>query len=47
LVLVVAIMVVASLETRKTPCGKYTTYPGDHDRKMCPELYEDFCLKND
>ncbi len=36
LLLIIGIMVVAGLETRKTPCGKYTTYPVSYDRKLCP-----------
>jgi len=38
LILIIGIMVVAGLETRKTPCGKYTTYPVSYDWKLCPPL---------
>jgi hypothetical protein len=35
----VALMVVAALETRKTPCGRYTTSRRSHDDTLCPTLY--------
>jgi hypothetical protein len=38
LLLIIGIMVVAGFETRKTPCGKYTTYPVSHDGKLCPKV---------
>jgi hypothetical protein len=38
LLLIIGITSVAGLETRKTPCGKYTTYPVSHDGKLCHTL---------
>lgn len=39
LAFIVVIMIIAGLETRKTPCGKYTTYSSDSDRRLCSELF--------
>jgi hypothetical protein len=38
LIFTVAIIIIAGLETRRTPCGKYTTYPSQDDGRMCPKL---------
>jgi len=39
LAFIVVIMIIAGLETRKTPCGTYTTYSSHSDRHLCPELF--------
>jgi hypothetical protein len=35
IILIVGITVLSALETRKTSCGKYTTYPPSHDAELC------------